>query len=207
MIHATFHARFTAVGCGALPNGGPELHYSDLETSVTEFAAKWGSQYRAWFHVHHALPAAFRTKLLLEEAFAEALTINQLSQAVGCSRTTLIAQFTAAFGMPPAEYLARVRICEGLRRLRRPGQTVEKAAAEVGYRSGNKFSARMRRYTDLTPSRVREMTEKQLEQLLEDRVSLRFPVAERRQVSNPARAALAADRRREIDDRPPSAIG
>ena len=156
---------------------------------------EWAADYAAWFTLHHSFPAALRTKILLEQAFAQPLTLPRIAETVRCSRTTLIEQFTAAFGLPPAEYLARVRMREGLRRLRRLSETVENVAIEVGYRSGNKFYARMRRYADVTASEVRRMTEREFGQLLEDRISLRRTVRQRHHVKLPI-AIVAADRRR-----------
>jgi AraC-like DNA-binding protein len=173
VLHARFHARFPSVDCGAAPSTAPPGDGVHLDMPVTELPARWAAEYAAWFSLNHRLPAALRTKQRLEEAFAEPLTIPQVAEAVGSSRTTLIDQFTAAFGMPPAEYLGRVRIREGLRRLRQRNDTVERVAAEVGYRSSNKFYARMGPYTDLTPSEVRAMPPMEFEQWLDDRISLR----------------------------------
>ena len=196
VLHAAYHRRFQIYSCAAVPTAAAQPAGFDLEASVRGIPAKWAADYAAWFRAHHSLPAALRTKVLLEKAFAEPLTLPRIAEAVGCSRTTLINQFVEAFGLPPAEYLARVRLREGLRRLRSLSETIENAAAEVGYRSGNKFYARMRRYTDVTPSEVRRMTEPEFDQLLEDRISLRRRIREVRNVSAPASTGLAADRRR-----------
>jgi AraC-like DNA-binding protein len=193
VIHATYHRRFSTASCASLfMRAAPETEGINLEASVLALPIRWASDYAAWFTHHHTLPVALRTKLVIDKAFAQPLTIPYLAETIGCSRTTLIDQFTAAFGLPPAEYLARVRIREGLQRLRQHGEAVERAAADVGYRSGNKFYARMRRYTNLTPSQVRELSEK----LLEDRISLRLQRRERRHVVGADTASWAADRRR-----------
>jgi AraC-like DNA-binding protein len=196
VLHVAYHDRFSLHCCPAVPRATSPPAGFDLETSVSEIPAQWAADYAAWFTLHHSFPAALRTKILLEQTFAEPLTLPRIAEAVRCSRTTLIEQFTAAFGLPPAEYLARVRMREGLRRLRRPSETVENVATEVGYRSGNKFYARMRRYADVTPSEVRRMTEAEFGQLLEDRISLRCTVRERHHAVKLPIAVVAADRRR-----------
>ena len=196
VLHVTYHGRFSLHCCPDVPPATSMPAEFDLETSVSEIPAQWAADYAAWFTLHHSFPVALRTKILLEQAFAQPLTLPRIADAVRCSRTTLIEQFTAAFGLPPAEYLARVRMREGLRRLRRLSETVENVATEVGYRSGNKFYARMRRYADITPSEVRRMTEPEFGQLLEDRISLRCTVRERRHAVKLPIAVVAADRRR-----------
>ena len=196
VLHAAYHQRFPTGSCPAVPPGSSTSTGFDLEAAVRAIPVTWASEYEAWFYRHHTLPGALRTKALLETAFAEPLTLSRIAVFVGCSRTTLIDQFTAAFGLPPAEYLARVRMREGLRRLRGLSDTIENAAAEVGYRSGNKFYSRMRRYADVTPSEVRRMTESEFDQLLEERMSVRRQLREDRQISTPVSTASAADRRR-----------
>jgi AraC-like DNA-binding protein len=77
------------------------------------------------------------------------------------------------------EYLARLHIREGLRRLRSTQDGVEAAARWVGYQSGNKFYARLRSYADCTPAEARATTQAVFERLLEQRIPLKCSEARR----------------------------
>jgi AraC-like DNA-binding protein len=132
---------------------------------------------------------------MLQEQFASRLTISALAKAAGASRTPLIHQFTGAFGRSPSDYLARVRVREGMRRLRGSRDSVDEVARQVGYQSGSKFYARLRRYTGMIPSQVRSLCDVAFEQLIEARVSLRPPHDDPPGLAR-LRLARAVDRRR-----------
>ena len=140
--------------------------------SIDELLDEWNAGYAAWFDRHHTLPPALRAARLLEQRFAEPLTLETLAQAAGASRTILGQQFTRIFGLTPSDYLARLRVREGLRRLRHGGDSVEAVAQAVGYKSENKFYARVRAYTGLRPSQVRELEDAAFDALLERSVPL-----------------------------------
>ncbi|HET7698319.1 MAG TPA: AraC family transcriptional regulator [Vicinamibacterales bacterium] len=164
-VHERFHANFPRPICVASPPPQSEAAWVNTR-SIDELLDEWQSVYTAWFDRHHTLPPVLRAARILEAQFAEPLTIDTLGQAAGASRTILGQQFTRTFGLTPSDYLARVRVREGLRRLRHRGDSVATAAQAVGYQSENKFYARVRVYTGLTPSRVKELDEAAFEDLL-----------------------------------------
>jgi AraC-like DNA-binding protein len=170
--HEGFHARFARKRCGLRPESlygrllpGPTL-------TVTEVITVWQALFEEWFDQHHAYPASLRAKTILQHRFSEPWTVASLARTVGASRTRLLTEFDRAFGIPPKEYLVRVRLREGLRRMRRAEFDVASAVNSVGYKSPVKFAARLRRYTSHTPARIRRMAPADFEALLDQRLRL-----------------------------------
>jgi AraC-like DNA-binding protein len=125
--------------------------------TLDELLNGWAASVETWFERHHVIPPALRARRLLHGHLPAPFSLDSLARAVGCSRTTLIQQFTAAVGMTPSEYGTRLRVREGLRRLGDSSEAVEDAARRAGYSSVNKLYRRVRQYTGLTPSQVREL--------------------------------------------------
>jgi AraC-like DNA-binding protein len=171
-LHTQFHFRFVRGDCGLRPDHlytrlmpGPRL-------TAGEVIAVWQALFRRWFDEHHEYPPALRAKMLLQRRFSDPWTVTSLAQAIGTSRSTLLADFQEAFGMRPAEYVTRLRLREGLRRFRDPKLDALEAVNSVGYKSLAKFAARQRRYTSQTPSRIRRMSAGDFEALLNERLRL-----------------------------------
>jgi AraC-like DNA-binding protein len=170
--HARFHANFSPASCRGTPSPLCEsTDWRDGDTPLEELLDRAAITYDRWFDQHHDVPAALRATRFLQQHFAERLTIEAVARSAGCSRTTLLEQFTSVLGISPSEYLARLRVREGnLRRLRASDGSVETAARDAGYQSVNKFYARIKRYTGLSPSEVRRMDETAFERILVERL-------------------------------------
>ena len=83
-------------------------------------------------------------------------TISATAQALGVHRKTLALRCARA-GMPtPSALSSWARLMLAAQRLEEPGRTTERAALEAGFESGSAFRNMLRRYTDLSPSEVRE---------------------------------------------------
>jgi AraC-like DNA-binding protein len=175
ILHRRFHERFEPSACQAPPAVLPHSVWPTPGTSLEHLLQAWCRDYGKWFHAHHSLPPALRAKELLQDRFAEPLTIRMLASAVGSNRSSLAEQFTAAFGIAPAEYLGRVRIRHGLRGLRASDASIDEVAKIVGYQSGAKFAARVQRSIGVTPAQARLLEEPQFEFLLQERVALHHP--------------------------------
>jgi AraC-like DNA-binding protein len=171
-VHQRYHTRFAPGVCSA-PGTRAGLAWTSADEPVDRLLEQWRMHYLAWFDEYHTLPAALRAKRILQEQFAEPLTLEVLSERVGASRTVLSAQFVTFFGHSPANYLARVRVREGLRKLHASEQSIDDVARAVGYQSGTKFYARVRRFTGLTPASIRALDEQAFDELLRVRLSLR----------------------------------
>jgi len=172
ILHRRFHERFEPSACQAPPAVLPHSVWPNPRTSLEDLLRAWCGDYGEWFHAHHSLPPALRAKQLLQDRFAEPLTIQKLASAVGSNRSSLAERFTAAFGISTAEYLGRIRIRQGLRRLRASDASIDEVAKMVGYRSGAKFAARVQRSIGFTPAQARLLEEPQFELLLEEWVPL-----------------------------------
>jgi AraC-like DNA-binding protein len=172
MAHVRFHVNFATAFCGVSPPVVTEVEWMESALTTAVLLDRSVELFNTWFDDHHALPATLRATQFMHAHFAERFTTQALVRAAGCSRTTLMHQFTNLFGISPAEYVARLRIREGLRRLRASEDSVDDAARRVGYQSVNKFYARIRKYTGLTPSEVRELNNVRFEWILNDRLCI-----------------------------------
>jgi AraC-like DNA-binding protein len=171
-LHERFHLRFAPEPCSARPTQLYRNIWPRPSLELTELLDSWHAEYLQWFEAHHTMPPALQAKRILHDRYAEPVNMHVLARDVGCSRTTLIEQFTRAFALSPAEYLSRVRMRHGLHRSRNSNETINGVALSAGYKSGDKFSNRVRSYTGLTAVQVRELNESDFDSLLENRLPL-----------------------------------
>ena len=84
--------------------------------------------------------------------------IEELADRAGLSRAAFCRRFKQATGASPHEYLTRIRMLKALVLLRDRGETVDRVAAAVGYRSPFAFSRRFKELYGRAPSRQRALT-------------------------------------------------
>jgi AraC-like DNA-binding protein len=161
-----FHEVFRTRSCDAQPPIESEQVWMDPRQDVARLLAGWAGGYDAWFRARHTIPAALRARLWLEANPTSRASVPDLARTVGASRASLEARFQAIYGLPVAENARILRLIEGLRRLRAGCRPVDEIAAAVGYRSVNKFYARLSEYCGLKPSEVRTMDAAAYESLL-----------------------------------------
>jgi AraC-like DNA-binding protein len=171
-LHDRYHAKFAPAQCRIRPPAEESVLWLDQRYTIDTLLDGCAQRFRNWFTAHHQLPPALRAVQLLRDNYQDALVARRLQLEVGCSRTTLIQQFRAQFGVTPAQYLARLRIREGIRLLRESRAPVEEVAAQVGYRSANKFHRRVLRETKLAPSQLRNMEAAAVHRVMQERVPL-----------------------------------
>jgi AraC-like DNA-binding protein len=99
--------------------------------------------------------AATLVRYCLENA-SEAPSIDDISQALGVHRRTLVNRMQNAMLPPPSELWAWSRVLLGARYLEMPGRSVEWVAFTVGYPSANALRNALKKYTGLVPSELRE---------------------------------------------------
>jgi AraC-like DNA-binding protein len=170
-----FHARYEGGECRSSPPLAREAQWLLTEHSIGTLLDGWMADYIVWFGAHHDLPVVWRAIEILHERATEPWTIAGLAREVGCCRTTLLRQFVHSFGMSPGEYLARLRVREGLRYLWTTSDTVEGAALHSGYKSCSRFHGRVRHYTGMTPAAVRALKPEIFEHMLDDCLPLTSP--------------------------------
>lgn len=83
-------------------------------------------------HRAHLSDIVHRAQDLIDERFADPLTLQELAAAAGVSQRTLTRMFTAATGRTPLRYQQQLR-CERAEYLIGGGETVEAAARAVGF--------------------------------------------------------------------------
>ena len=91
----------------------------------------------------------------LERHAGERVHIDRLVAYMGYSRTRLFDLFREHTGLPPADYLARLRIRRARELLARPGSPIGEVARECGFATLQHFSTAFRRQTGLTPTEWR----------------------------------------------------
>jgi AraC-like DNA-binding protein len=107
--------------------------------------------------VKSSLPhdAACLMRYCLEHA-CESPDINQISEALGIHRRTLVNRMQSAHLPPPSELWAWSRVLLAARYLEMPGRSVEWVAHTVGFPSANALRNSLKRYARLVPSELRE---------------------------------------------------
>jgi len=178
-IHQRLHVAFAMGTCRLDPPGESEASWLNPSQSVDQLLDEWGARNAQWLEQHHDLPPVLRALQTLRARFADPLTADELAELAGASRTTMMERFTTTVGLTAFEYLARVRVREGLRLVRTTAASVEDIAQIVGYRSSNKFYGRIFSYTGLRPSQVRELDGAAFELMLDECISLWVPRARR----------------------------
>jgi transcriptional regulator GlxA family with amidase domain len=78
-----------------------------------------------------------------------------LAERLGVSRPTLDRAFNADIGLPPAKFLARLRLEEAKRLLRDTDMTASQISSALGYCNGAYFSNAFRRAMGASPKEWR----------------------------------------------------
>ena len=102
----------------------------------------------------HRLGAAL--ELMLAPANAS-LTVQDLAQAAGMSRSAFSQHFAEAFGQPPMEMLQEMRLRQAAKLLRETDMPVKQLAARLGYASRSHFSRSFRRQYGVAPADYRDV--------------------------------------------------
>lgn len=82
-------------------------------------------------------------------------TVRELAQRAHLARSTFAARFRELVGVPPLEYLLRLRMHHAVGLLRRPDASVTEVAERVGYASHSSFSHAFTRVMGAPPGRFR----------------------------------------------------
>ncbi len=93
-----------------------------------------------------------RVQTLIEDRVDEALTLPDLAAAAGVSRMHFAAQFRAATGMRPHDYLLARRISRAMAQMMDSGEPLAFLALSVGFQSQSHFTTVFKRMTGATPA-------------------------------------------------------
>lgn len=83
-------------------------------------------------------------------------TIEELAKIVGASRSSFAEKFTAILGVPPARYLAQVRMLKAQEMLAAGSVRLAEVAEQLGYESEASFSRAFKRIVGVAPSHHRK---------------------------------------------------
>jgi len=87
--------------------------------------------------------------------YAGAAPVAAMARLAGLPERSFARRFARATGLPPLEYVHRVRIEEAKQMLETGDAPVEAVAAEVGYQDASFFGRLFRRRVGMTPARYR----------------------------------------------------
>ncbi len=108
--------------------------------------------------VAHA-PAVERVVAAMRERFGETLTLQDMADLAHLSPYYFTRVFRDVTGIPPAEYLAALRVQEAKRLLLTTPASVTDVCFEVGYTGLGTFTARFAHLVGLPPGRLRRRAE------------------------------------------------
>jgi AraC family transcriptional regulator, alkane utilization regulator len=93
-----------------------------------------------------------RALSLLHERPGHSWTVEELSESVGLSRSSLAQRFTDFIGQPPMQYLTRWRLTIAAQRLRSENASLARIAEDSGYDSEAAFNRAFKRTLGTTPA-------------------------------------------------------
>ncbi|WFB36247.1 AraC family transcriptional regulator [Kiritimatiellota bacterium B12222] len=91
----------------------------------------------------------------LENEYAKEWTLADLLKIAHMSRSNFMRVFKKATGQSPIEYLLRLRIQEGMKRLLKTDMTITEIAMDVGFNDSNYFSRQFRQAVGQSPRSFR----------------------------------------------------
>lgn len=98
-----------------------------------------------------------RALSILQETYAEPLTMKLLAKELGLSPVQFIRRFRAAYGQTPVERLTDIRLEHACEYIRSTKMTIDQIALSCGYSTGFYLSKIMKTKMRLTPSQYRNM--------------------------------------------------
>ncbi|MFC8685044.1 ABC transporter substrate-binding protein [Brevibacillus porteri] len=92
----------------------------------------------------------------IEEHYAEAFTLDDLSTLLNCSSRSLQRTFKAQLAVGPIDFLIQVRIQKAQELLRQTNLGLKEVAESVGYTDSYYFSRIFKKYTGFSPTMYKE---------------------------------------------------
>jgi len=104
-------------------------------------------------------PVVGRVVAVMWERLGETLTLQDMADMAHLSPYYFTRVFRAVTGIPPAEYLAALRVQEAKRLLLTTPESVTDVCLEVGYTGLGTFTARFARLVGVPPGRLRRQAD------------------------------------------------
>ncbi|MGQ0618938.1 MAG: helix-turn-helix domain-containing protein [Panacagrimonas sp.] len=99
-----------------------------------------------------------RTRALIESSLAEGLSLEELAEEAGVSRSHFARRFRAETGVSPHRYQSQQRIEKAKTLLRETRMNLVDIAIDLGFCSQSHFTQVFRALAGITPRKYREMT-------------------------------------------------
>lgn len=90
--------------------------------------------------------------------FADDISLNDLAEMCGISKSHFIRSFKRYVGCTPHEYLLQYRLRQSKRLLLSSDLTVEQIAEDCGFNSASHFARAFRQETDISPTAFRAIS-------------------------------------------------
>jgi AraC-like DNA-binding protein len=126
--------------------------HNDFITLLLEVVAAAHTRNR---HGGHTLAILDRITHLIEENLTEPLSVTHLAAQAGLSVPRFKVWFKEQTGVPPGEYVLRLRVEEARRRLAARDASITAISYDLGFSSSQYFATVVKRYTGRTPGQLR----------------------------------------------------
>lgn len=93
----------------------------------------------------------------LREGYRDQPSLGELASIVERHPTHLVRAFRDRWGLTPGEYVRRVRVAEAIRMLQKDDMPLSAVAFAAGFSDQSHMGRWIRRYTGMTPGRLREL--------------------------------------------------
>lgn len=104
-----------------------------------------------------------RVLRFIDDHLEETILLQDLARAAGLSRMYFAAQFRAATGTCPHEFVMRLRVNRAKSLLEETGNTIVDVAGLVGFQTQAHFTAVFKRLTGIPPARWRQLRAENLQ--------------------------------------------
>ncbi|MEW5734341.1 MAG: helix-turn-helix domain-containing protein [Thermodesulfobacteriota bacterium] len=108
------------------------------------------------FWKHHGDDGILAAQTLMEKAYTENISIEDVAEKVGISQRHFKRRFKKATGDTPIAYLQHLRIENAKKLLENSRESVNEITWKVGYEDINSFRRLFRRHTGMSPKGYRE---------------------------------------------------
>ena len=96
----------------------------------------------------------------LQQHMAETVALERLSRVAGMSRSTLLRQFRASFGMSPADFQRRLRLHHAQELLESTDLTLDAIAEQCGFADASHLGRSFRKTLGQSPGSIRRTNER-----------------------------------------------
>ncbi len=134
----------------------PVMKHSMLDSyiNILEIIAEFMTQTNRMTVKNRDFAAA--VKSYINKFYYKQLSVQNLCETFGCSRTTLMNEFKAEYGVTIGRYMTEYRLKKAVNMLNKSDKSVKAIAVECGFNDQNYFTKVFRANFNVTPSEFRK---------------------------------------------------